>query len=176
MKPGLKSYAVLGLALAAPALLHAAAPALAQSACPKVPLNPAQAQSLATSPLTIETAGGKVLKFTVELASTAKEHEIGLMHRNTMAEDHGMLFDLHEERRAAFWMCHTFLPLDMLFIHQNGVIEAIKENAVPHSETPIGPRAPVGAVLELVGGAASKMGIKPGDRVHHAIFGNAPNP
>ncbi len=156
---------VLGLALAAPVL--------AQTQRPFEPLNPAKAQSLPTSPLTIDAAG-KTLKFTVELAATAKEQEIGLMHRNAMAEDHGMIFDFHEERRAAFWMRNTFIPLDMIFIRDNGVIEAIKDNAVPHSEAPIGPRQPVRAVLELVGGAAQKMGIKPGDRVHHAVFGNAP--
>lgn len=154
-------------------LLCAALPVVAQALRPFEPLNPAKGQSLVTSPLTIE-AGGKVLKFTVELASTAREQEIGLMHRNTMAEDHGMLFDFHEVRRASFWMRNTFIPLDMIFIRANGEIEAIKDNAVPHSEVPIGPQAPVRAVLELVGGAAQKMGIKPGDRVHHAIFDNAP--
>ena len=150
----------------------ALAPAFAQSACPREPLTPAKAQSLSLSPLTIDS-GGKTHTFTVELASTAKEQEIGLMHRNVMAEDHGMLFNFYQERRASFWMCHTFIPLDMLFVHSNGVIEAIKDNAVPHSEDPIGPRAPVQAVLELVGGAAQKLGIKPGDIVHHAIFKNA---
>lgn len=163
----------LGLALAGPGLFPGAAPATAQTLRPHEPFNPAKAQSLATSPLTIE-AGGKTLTFTVELASTAREQEIGLMHRNVMAENHGMLFDFHEERRAAFWMRNTFIPLDMVFIRANGEIEAIKDNAVPHSEAPIGPQAPVRAVLELVGGAALKMGIKPGDRVHHAVFGNAP--
>ena len=154
-------------------VLGACTPAFSQAPRPFEPLNPAKAQSLATSPLTIEV-GGKTLKFTVELASTAREQEIGLMHRNVMAEDHGMLFDLHEVRRASFWMRNTFIPLDMIFIRANGEIEAIMDNAVPHSETPIGPQAPVRAVLELVGGAARKMGIKPGDRVHHAVFGNLP--
>ncbi len=154
-------------------VLAACAPAFPQMLRPYEPLNPAKAQSLALSPLTIDTAA-KTVKFTVELASTAKEQEIGLMHRSTMAEDHGMLFDFHEDRRASFWMRNTFIPLDMIFIRANGEIEAIKDNAVPHSESPIGPRAPVRAVLELVGGAALKMGIKPGDRVHHAIFGNGP--
>ncbi|MHB1204616.1 MAG: DUF192 domain-containing protein [Rhodospirillaceae bacterium] len=147
-------------------------PACAQMLHPHEPLNPAKAQSLQVSPLTIES-GGKVLTFNVELASTEKEHEIGLMHRNVMAADHGMLFDFHMERRASFWMRNTFIPLDMVFIRANGEIAAIKDNAVPHSETPIGPVQPVQAVLELVGGTAGKLGIKPGDRVHHPIFGNA---
>ena len=157
--------AVLGVAL----LLS---PAVAQPLRPHEPLNPAKAQSLATSPLTIES-GGKTLTFTVELASTALEQEIGLMHRNTMAAEHGMLFDFHQEKRASFWMRNTFIPLDLVFIRASGEIEAIKDNATPHSESPIGPVQPVQAVLELVGGTAQKLGIKPGDRVRHPIFGNA---
>ena len=144
-------------------------PAVAQSLRPHEPLNPAKAQSLTTSSLTIDS-GGKVLKFTVELASSPREQEIGLMHRNTMAAEHGMLFDFHQEKRASFWMRNTFIPLDMLFIRANGEIAAITVDAVPHSETPIGPPQPVQAVLELVGGTAQKLGIKPGDRVHHPIF------
>jgi uncharacterized membrane protein (UPF0127 family) len=164
---GMKRY-LLVLAAAAGLMLS---PACAQMLHPHEPLNPAKAQSLNVSPLAIES-GGKMLKFNVELASTEREQEIGLMHRNVMAADHGMLFDFHMEKHASFWMRNTFIPLDMVFIRANGEIAAIKDNAVPHSETPIGPVQPVQAVLELVGGTAAKLGIKPGDRVHHAIFGN----
>jgi uncharacterized membrane protein (UPF0127 family) len=163
------------LVMAAPLLLAVSlmlTPACAQMLHPHEPLNPAKAQSLKVSPLSIESSG-KMLKFDVELASSEREQEIGLMHRNTMAPEHGMLFDFHMERRASFWMRNTFIPLDMVFIRANGEIAAIKDNAVPHSETPIGPQQPVQAVLELVGGTAVKLGIKPGDRVHHAIFNNA---
>jgi uncharacterized membrane protein (UPF0127 family) len=158
--------------IAAAGIVLMLSPVVAQNLHPYEPLNPAKAQSLATSPLTIES-GGKALTFTVELASTAREQEIGLMHRNTMAAEHGMLFDFHQEKRASFWMRNTFIPLDLVFIRATGEIEAIKDNAVPHSESPIGPAQPVQAVLELVGGTAQKLGIKPGDRVHHPIFGNA---
>ena len=161
---------LLALAAAAGLMLT---PAYAQMLHPHEPLNPAKAQSLAVSPLTIES-DGKILKFNVELASTEKEQEIGLMHRNVMAPEHGMLFDFHMEKRASFWMHNTFIPLDMVFIRASGEIAAIKDNAIPHSEAPIGPAQPVQAVLVLVGGAAAKLGIKPGDRVHHPIFGNAP--
>lgn len=157
-------------AVAAMAVTLLLSPAVAQTLRPHEPLNPAKAQLLTTSPLTIDS-GGKALKFNVELASSPREHEIGLMHRNVMAPEHGMLFDFHQEKRASFWMRNTFIPLDMLFIRANGEIEAITVNAVPHSETPNGPVRPVQAVLELVGGTAQKLGIKPGDRVHHAIFG-----
>ncbi len=168
----MKLSLMLQRVVAAAGIVLMLSPAVAQNLHPHEPLNPAKAQSLATSPLTIES-GGKALQFTVELASTAHEQEIGLMHRNVMAVEHGMLFDFHQEKRASFWMRNTFIPLDLVFIRANGEIEAIKDNAVPHSESPIGPVQPVQAVLELVGGTAQKLGIKPGDRVRHPVFGNA---
>jgi uncharacterized membrane protein (UPF0127 family) len=151
------------------------APAFAQTLLqPHEPFNPAKAQSLATSPLIIES-GGKTFKFTVELADTDQEMEIGLMHRNTLAADRGMLFNYHEDHRGvSFWMRNTFIPLDMLFIRSNGQVVSIAENAVPHSEKPIGPNPPqaVMAVLEVPGGTAARLGLGPGTIVHHAIFKN----
>src|SRR5690606_26135924 len=104
---------------------------------------------------------------------TQDERNIGLMHRSYLAPDRGMLFDFQTESREAFWMRNTFIPLDMIFIHSDGEIEMIAENTVPHSERPVGPRAPIQAVLELAGGTAARLGIKRGDIVRHEIFKNA---
>lgn len=145
--------------------------ALAQYFQPHEPLNPAKAQSLPTSPLTIEQ-NGKTFKFTVELADTDKEREIGLMHRNQLAEDRGMLFNFYTEQQLSFWMRNTFIPLDMLFIHKDGKVEFIAQNVQPHDERPVGPRTPVLAVLEVPAGTAARLGLTPGAVVHHAIFKN----
>jgi uncharacterized membrane protein (UPF0127 family) len=149
----------------------AAAPALARAQFlrPHEPLDPRKAQTLPSTPLTIES-GGKSYKFAVEVAATEHQREIGLMHRNALAADHGMLFDFHGESDEHFWMRNTFIPLDMLFIKESGVILAIFQNVQPHSETPVGPNRPVRAVLEVPGGTAARLGLKPGDVVHHAIF------
>jgi hypothetical protein len=124
-------------------------------------------------PLTIETVGGPV-RFTVELAATAPEQERGLMYRKSLARDAGMLFDLHSDRRVSFWMKNTLIPLDMVFIKSDGTISTVGANAKPLSLQPIGSREPVRAVLEIPGGRAAELELKPGDRVLNEIFGNAP--
>jgi uncharacterized protein len=163
----------LAAALVAISLI-APLPACAQGLRPHEPLNPAKAQSLATSPLTIES-GGKIHTFTVELADTQQQRDIGLMHRSELAPDRGMLFDFHQEQPVHFWMRNTFISLDMVFIRASGTIAAIAENTTPHSDTPVGPNQAVQAVLELAGGTAARLGLKPGDKVRHAAFTAALN-
>lgn len=150
------------------AVQGAAAPSSAQALRPHETFNPAKAQSLPMSPLTI-VSGDKTNTFMVELADTPEERNIGLMHRNVLAPDHGMLFNFFVEQREQFWMRNTFIPLDLVFINDDGSIEAIL-GGIPHDERPVGPRAPIMAVLELAAGTAQRLGIKRGDVVHHAIF------
>jgi uncharacterized membrane protein (UPF0127 family) len=71
------------------------------------------------------------------------------------------------------WMKNTLIPLDMLFVDQHGRIINIHERAVPGSLEPIAAAAPARAVIELNGGTAARLGIKPGDRVIFPIFGDA---
>ncbi|PPR22317.1 MAG: hypothetical protein CFH40_01360, partial [Alphaproteobacteria bacterium MarineAlpha10_Bin3] len=73
-------------------------------------------------------------------------------------------------RRLAFWMKNTFIPLDLMFIAADGRIVSIQQRTVPHSLEPIRSRGKVLAVLELNGGTVSRLNIKPGDRVEHAVF------
>jgi uncharacterized protein len=132
----------------------------------------ARAAELPRSPLVIKTADGVEHRFTVELATTEAERERGLMFRTAMAPDAGMLFDFKEVEPVAMWMKDTYLPLDMLFIARDGRIAHIAERAVPYSLATISSGEPVLAVLELNSGTASRLKIKPGDRVIHPIFGN----
>ncbi len=115
--------------------------------------------------LLIQTQGGKAHTFEVELALTAGQRSQGLMHRQSMPADHGMLFDFGENRPVAMWMKNTPLPLDMLFIQRDGVISHIHKRAVPFSESIIDSRGPVAYVLELNGGRTDELGIGIGDRV-----------
>jgi uncharacterized protein len=131
-----------------------------------------QLQQFATSNLTIVSAGGPH-RFTVELAETPRQMEQGLMFRRSLAPDAGMLFDFKQPTMAAMWMRNTLIPLDMLFVDQHGRIVNIAQRAVPESDQTIAAAEPVRAVIELNGGTAERLGIKPGDRVLYPIFGNA---
>jgi uncharacterized protein len=132
----------------------------------------AELASYAKSPLTIDTAAGPQ-RFTVELALSPQQQQQGLMFRQSLAADAGMLFDFGDTRPAAFWMKNTFIPLDMLFIAADGHVADLHERAVPLSEATIESKVPVRAVLELNGGSVARLGIHRGDLVHHAIFGTA---
>jgi len=110
--------------------------------------------------------------FAVELASTPEEQAKGLMYRRQLPEGQGMLFDFHREQPTSFWMKNTYIPLDMIFIRGDGRILRIAENTVPLSEALVPSGGPVRAVLEVNAGTAKKLGIAPGDRVGHAIFGS----
>ncbi|MGY9001014.1 MAG: DUF192 domain-containing protein [Rhodospirillales bacterium] len=109
-------------------------------------------------------------QFEVEMAITDQQHAQGLMYRRSMAANAGMLFDYGTPQRIRMWMRNTFIPLDMLFIDGNGKIINIAERTVPRSETVIGSKEYVRAVLELNGGTVSRLAIKPGDLVYHPIF------
>ena len=70
-------------------------------------------------------------------------------------------------------MKNTEISLDLLFIAQDGRISDLHERAVPFSLQPIASKGPVWAVLEVAGGTAAKLGVRPGDRVEHRAFAPA---
>ena len=94
----------------------------------------------------------------------------GLMFRRTMAKDKGMLFDFREVKPVAMWMRNTYLPLDMVFIDQHGVVANVAENTEPLSEANIVSERPVLSVLEVNAGTARRIGLKAGDIVTHKLF------
>lgn len=108
--------------------------------------------------------------FLVELALTGEQRATGLMHRDQMDENAGMLFRFDRSRPVAMWMKNTLISLDMIFIRADGTVANVHRNAVPHSERVIGSGEPVLYVLELNGGIAEKIGVKSGDRVIHPII------
>lgn len=116
-------------------------------------------------PLTIEAADGSRHDFRVELARTPDEQARGLMFREELAADRGMLFVHRRPRVSSFWMKDTFIPLDMIWIGPNWTILGAHENAVPHSTAPISSNVPVRAVLEVPGGTVARLGLARGDRV-----------
>jgi len=122
--------------------------------------------------LVIETASGPV-QFTVELADTPDERAQGLMFRDALAPNAGMLFIYPRDQIISMWMKNTLIPLDMLFIGGDGRVLGIAERTVPLSLHSISSEGPARAVLEVNGGTAARHGIRPGDRVHHPLLDGA---
>jgi uncharacterized membrane protein (UPF0127 family) len=113
--------------------------------------------------------------FTVEVADEPAERAAGLMFRETMPDDRGMLFVFEETRQLAFWMKNTPMPLDLLFIGPDGKVKAILPGE-PYSEAVISPGEPVRYVLELKAGTAAKQGISDGVLIKHPKIVAAPTP
>ncbi|MGY3437051.1 MULTISPECIES: DUF192 domain-containing protein [unclassified Marinovum] len=113
------------------------------------------------------TDQGKV-NFGVAVADDFMEQSRGLMYVKDMADNQGMLFIYGETRKVSFWMKNTFIPLDMVFIDARGVVKKVHAKAVPHDTTSIPSDYPIRSVLEINGGLAARLGIRPGTVVRHA--------
>ena len=106
--------------------------------------------------------------FTVELAETEDKQALGLMFRDSMADDHGMLFLFPVEATRRFWMRNTRIPLDIFYFDANRQLLNVAENARPCRSRNC-PRylsaGPAKYVLELNGGKAAELGVRPGDEL-----------
>lgn len=140
-----------------------AVPAACQPAAAPVALE-RSAAGLDQLPLTI-VSGGKTHRFTVEVARSFEQQQTGMMNRNSLAPDRGMIFPYDQPKPVAFWMKNTLIPLDMIFIAPGGRILRIEANAVPLSLDPVASGGPIEAVLELAGGRSAELGLKAGDQV-----------
>ncbi|SMQ63419.1 hypothetical protein SAMN06295905_0812 [Devosia lucknowensis] len=128
---------------------------------------PLSACSAEEGRLSIQSATGNH-EFTVELVDTPESRAQGLMYRQELADDAGMLFDFKEERPVSFWMRNTYIPLDMIFIEADGTVLNVHVNARPHDTTSIPSAGPVQFVLEIPGGRSVELGIEAGDQVSHS--------
>jgi uncharacterized membrane protein (UPF0127 family) len=105
-------------------------------------------------------------RFTVELAETSEKQALGLMFRDSLPEDHGMLFVFPVEARRSFWMKNTRIPLDILYFDADLRLVSVSANARPCKvqTCPAYPSAgPARYVLELTAGKASELAVRPGD-------------
>ncbi len=114
--------------------------------------------------ITIQTSSGSH-EFTVEWAVTAEETQRGLMFREQMDADHGMVFDFKDEAPRSFWMRNTILPLDMIFIKADGTVYRIAEDTVPFSDAAVPSGGPVRYVLEVNAGTSDRISLDPGDHI-----------
>jgi uncharacterized protein len=148
-------------------LLLAAALASGMAGCAHAegPVN----TGLRVEPLEVVTASGAT-RFQVEIADTDDTREIGLMNRQGLAPDRGMLFQFDMVSRLSFWMKNTLIPLDIIFITPDGRIDSIAENAKPLSLKSVMSEHGANAVLEIAGGRARQIGARKGDLVRHPFF------
>jgi uncharacterized membrane protein (UPF0127 family) len=121
------------------------------------------------APLVIATGRGD-RAFRIEVARAPAERAAGLMYRTDMAADHGMLFVFDRSQDVAFWMKDTPMPLDLLFIGDDGRVKTIRQGE-PWSQAIIPSGGPVRFVLELKAGTAARSGIAEGDLVRHPVIG-----
>jgi uncharacterized protein len=148
---------------------------LAAASAPRLPRAQTGPQPrLPEEPLVIVARDGTRHAFRVEMAVSPEHQAVGLMFRERIGPDEGMLFDWGVPRESSMWMRNTLVPLDMLFIAADGRIHRIAERTVPLSLAPVGSRGPVRATLELAGGTAGRLNLRVGNRVLHRIFGTAP--
>ena len=130
---------------------------------------PKDATGQPLEPLTIVTASGEH-KFMVEIADEEPERQRGLMFREPLADDRGMLFEFPDVTERGFWMRNTPSSLDIIYIDPQGRIVSIASHAVPFSEQVIPSNGAASGVLELRAGRAGEIGARAGDQIRHEFF------
>lgn len=121
--------------------------------------------------VSIKTNSEGVVNFDVEVARTMEERERGLMFRNFLEKEHGMFFVFEKPEITSFWMKHTKIPLDIIFIDENFKIVHIEKHAEPCPETALNcpiysSKVPIKYVLEIAADLATSMGISEGNPVN----------
>ena len=114
------------------------------------------------------------IKFNIELAQTPQERSRGLMFRDNLPRQSGMLFVFDPPQPVAFWMKNTLIPLDMIFVDREGTVTRVHQGAIPGDLTPIEGGDSVYAVLEVNAGLAARYSIRPGTQMRHEIFSQGP--
>lgn len=113
------------------------------------------------------TSDSIVAKFDIEIAKTDFEIQTGLMNRDSMKENQGMLFVFDEIRERNFYMKNTRFPLDLIFLDHNKTIVSFQENAKPLEESSLPSNALAQFVLEVNAGLAEKLLLDVGDRMEY---------
>lgn len=126
-------------------------------------------QFLEAETLSIVTSRGR-FEIKAEIADDPGEQAKGLMFREELAANEGMLFNFGGKRMVSMWMKNTPLSLDMVFIRDDGTVARVAERTVPYSLDVISSGEPVSFVLEIRGGVSKMLGIQPGDRIEHRLF------
>ncbi len=164
-------------------LLFSCAPSSLDSPAPLDPPEPTTTETTDTPPESVPPAAieqGQVLPITatatiqstgkvfdLEVTRTAEERSIGLMYREELADDRGMLFEFDPPRPVSFWMKNCRMNLDMIFM-QNGIVQAIARDVPPCDTEPCptyGTPIAIDQVIEIRGGLADEINLQEGDKI-----------
>lgn len=126
--------------------------------------SPAQA-NVAIPRVVIAPPGRDPIAVRVEVARTIPQRQRGLMFREQMDDDAGMVFLFEQPQQLAFWMHNTFIPLDMIFIRADMTVLGVVENAEPRTDDSRQVQGQSQYVLEVNAGFARKHGIGAGNLV-----------
>lgn len=122
------------------------------------------AKALPTAVVRIEGSDGRMHELTVEVASTEPQRQQGLMYRQELGGDEGMLFTWGGEPSATgFWMRNTYVPLDIAYLGPDGEVQEIRQGE-PLNEELLRPAIPYFYVIEVNEGWFEERGLGTGDR------------
>jgi len=134
-------------------------------------------KSIEREPITFQKEGVlKILRaetdstlvvFDIEIADTPYEIQTGMMYREDMEQQQGMLFVFEEIGPRSFYMKNTLVALDILFIDENSKIIRIQRNAKPLNEGSIPSGGPVKYVLEIKAGMSDRWALQEGDLIQY---------
>lgn len=131
-------------------------------------------KSIETDPITfkkegelylIQSSGDTLKKLDIEFAESDYEKQTGLMYRESMENDQGMLFIYDEARVRNFYMKNTYISLDILYYATDSTLVSIQKNATPRDDTSLPSDGPAQFVLEVNGGLADEWNITSGNRI-----------
>lgn len=111
-----------------------------------------------------------IVKLDIEIADTDYDIQTGLMYRDSMRDDRGMLFVFPTMRERFFYMRNTKFPLDLIYLNGKKFIVSFQENAKPFDESQLPSQVPAQFVLEVNAGLAEKWLLEVGDRIEYVEF------
>lgn len=112
----------------------------------------------------IKSSGDTIKRLDIELAETSYEQQTGLMYREDMEEDQGMLFIYDSESIRNFYMKNTYIPLDIIYYDADSTLVSIQKNTTPRDESSLPSEGPAQYILEVNAGLSDEWGIGEGDK------------
>ncbi|MEO8933040.1 MAG: DUF192 domain-containing protein [Xanthomarina sp.] len=106
----------------------------------------------------------------IEIAANEYKTQTGLMYRNSMKENQGMLFVFEDETPRSFYMKNTLFALDIIYLNSNKTIVSFQENAQPLSEKSLPSNAPAKYVLEVNAGLVAKWNLQVGNKMEYSVI------
>ena len=113
----------------------------------------------------LAATGDTIRKIEIEIADDDYERETGLMYREELGKDHGMLFIFPDEEERSFYMRNTLIPLDIVYFNADSSAISIHENTTPYDETGIPSNGAAQFVLEVNAGKLKEWQFELGDKI-----------